>query len=67
MILAQLAQVPAERIAALSVAFIVFRVLHGLLYVGNRHGLRSLVWLGGFVCMATLMIMAMLRAAVPAA
>ena len=66
-ILAQLAQVPAERIAALSVAFIVFRVLHGLMYVGNRHGLRSLVWLGGFVCMVALMIMAMLRAGMPAA
>ena len=66
-ILAQFAQVPAERIAALSVAFIVFRVLHGLLYVGNRHGPRSLVWLGGFACMVALMIMALLRAAVPAA
>jgi uncharacterized MAPEG superfamily protein len=33
----------------------------------NRHGLRSLVWLGGFVCMVALMIMAMLRAGMPAA
>ena len=66
-ILAQLAQVPAERIAAVSVAFIVFRVLHGLLYVGNRHGLRSLAWLGGFASVVALMVMAMLRAAVPVA
>ena len=66
-ILAQLARVPDERIATLSVAFIVFRVVHGLMYVANRPALRSLAWVGGLACVVALMIMAMLRADVPAA
>jgi uncharacterized MAPEG superfamily protein len=65
-ILAQLAQVPAGRIAALSVAFVVLRVLHGLLYIGNRHAMRSAVWAGAFVCVLALLVLAMLRVATPA-
>jgi uncharacterized MAPEG superfamily protein len=63
-ILAQLAGVPAERIALLAVAFIVFRVLHGTIYIaGWQHTLRSLAWTGGFACVVGLVVMAALRVA----
>ncbi|GAB3379728.1 MAPEG family protein [Lysobacter fragariae] len=54
-ILAQLAGVPADRIALLAVLFVVFRVLHGLVYIaGWQHSLRSLVWFGAFACVVVL-------------
>ncbi|MFC5592853.1 MAPEG family protein [Lysobacter niastensis] len=65
-IMAQLAQVPAERIAVLSVAFVVLRVAYGLLYVGNRHLLRSLVWTLALACVLALLVMAMLGVATAA-
>ncbi|MGH8077013.1 MAG: MAPEG family protein [Lysobacter sp.] len=61
-ILAQLAGVPAERIAVLAVAFVLLRVLHGVFYVTNVHALRSLVWFGGFACVLVLLAQAALRA-----
>lgn len=61
-VLAQLAGVEAQTINALAVAFVVFRVLHGLLYVGDKPLLRSLAWLGGFACAAALIVLAALRA-----
>ncbi|MFC3551274.1 MAPEG family protein [Lysobacter cavernae] len=60
-ILAQLAGVAHERIAWLAVVFIVFRVLHGLLYIANQHMLRTLAWTGGFVCVLWLLAQAALR------
>lgn len=60
-VLAQLAGVAADRIAMVAVLFVVFRVLHGLVYVaGWKHSLRSLVWFGGFVCVIALLVMAAL-------
>ena len=61
--LAQLAGVPADRIAALSLAFVVFRIAHGLLYIGNRPTLRSAVWAGGFGCAMALLVMAIAQVA----
>lgn len=63
-VLAQLAGVAADRIALLAVLFVVFRVLHGLVYVaGWKHTLRSLAWFGGFICVAVLFVQAALQVA----
>lgn len=63
-ILAQLAGVAADRIALLAVLFVVFRVLHGLIYIaGWKHTLRSLAWLGGLTCVVILFVQAALRLA----
>lgn len=60
-ILAQLAGVPADRIAMLAVAFVVLRVLHGIFYIANAHALRSLAWFGAFACVLGLLAQAALR------
>lgn len=57
-LMAQLAQVDVMHITLASVAFIVFRVLHGVFYISNKHQLRSLMWLGGFVCVVFLVVRA---------
>ena len=62
-VLAQLAGVPAGRIAALAIAFVVLRALHGVFYLANQHSLRSAVWFGGFVCVLALLAQAALRIA----
>jgi uncharacterized MAPEG superfamily protein len=63
-VLAQLAGVAADRIALLAVLFVVFRVLHGLVYVvGWKHSLRSLAWFVAFVCVVALYVQAALRVA----
>ena len=63
-VLAQLAGVPADRIAWLAVAFVGFRVLHGIIYIaGWSHTLRSLAWAGGFACVVSLVALASLRVA----
>lgn len=60
-ILAQLAGVAADRIGLLAVLFIVFRVLHGLVYVAGWHStLRSLAWAAGFACVLALFVQAAL-------
>jgi uncharacterized MAPEG superfamily protein len=38
----------------LAIAFVVTRVLHGVLYVANLAPLRSLVWFVGVVCVVSL-------------
>lgn len=63
-ILAQLAGVAADRIALLAILFVVFRILHGLIYVaGWQHWLRSLVWTAAFVCVVILFVQAALQVA----
>ena len=61
-VMAQLAGVPAQTVSTLAIAFVVFRVAHGLAYLANRHGARSLVWFGGIACVAALLSLAALRA-----
>ena len=41
-----------------AIAFVVFRVLHGVLYVGDKPLPRSLAWLGGFACSVALIVLA---------
>jgi len=60
-VLAQLAGVPADRIALLAIIFVALRVLHGVFYITNVHALRSLVWFGAFACVFALLAQAALR------
>jgi uncharacterized MAPEG superfamily protein len=60
-LMAQAAGVDPDRIGTLAVTFIVLRVLHGVFYLAGRGTLRSLAWLGGIACVATLMVQAALR------
>ncbi|MFZ5636398.1 MAG: MAPEG family protein [Pseudomonadota bacterium] len=62
-LMAQLAGVDPGRISMLAAAFVVFRILHGVFYLANAHALRSLSWLLGIVCVATLMVQAALGVA----
>ena len=62
-LMAQAAGVPVPVIQMLSLAFVGFRILHGLFYLTAWHWLRSLAWLGGFVCVAWLMVAAATRIA----
>ena len=62
-LMAQLAGVDAQRIGWIAAAFVVFRLLHGVFYVGNKAPMRSLVWAGGIACVIALMVMAALRIA----
>ena len=55
-IIAQLAQVGEFTINILAGLFIVFRILHGVFYIRDIGALRSLVWLGGFLCVIGLFI-----------
>lgn len=62
-LLAQVAGVEETRIAALAVIFIVFRVVHGLVYIaGVPSMLRSLAWAAAFACVVALLVMAALSA-----
>lgn len=60
-LMAQLAGVAHATITWLALAFVLARVLHGLFYVINLSGARSLAWLVGMACVVTLLVMAALR------
>lgn len=62
-LMAQFAGVDPGRIGVLGMAFVGFRVLHGVFYLTGAHWLRSLVWTGGFACVLALMAQAALRLA----
>ncbi|MBS0226075.1 MAG: MAPEG family protein [Proteobacteria bacterium] len=62
-LMAQFAGVGHDTITGLAIGFVVFRVLHGVFYVGNRHQLRSLSWFLGLFCVLGLMGMAIARVA----
>lgn len=61
-VLAQLAGVEPDRIAWLSVVFILARILHGAFYLLDRATLRSLAWTVGFACVVALLVLAALGA-----
>jgi len=42
------------RIDALAIAFVVLRVIYGLLYIADRATLRSVVWAGAMGCTVAL-------------
>jgi len=60
-ITAHLAGVPSVRISALAVVFVVFRVLYSFCYIWDKSSLRSLMWFGGFFCVVSLFIQAILH------
>ena len=62
-LMAQLAGVDPGRIGVLAVAFVAFRLLHGVLYLAGMHWLRTLAWTGGFACVLALLVQAALRIA----
>ncbi|RZA18769.1 MAG: hypothetical protein EOP93_10410 [Lysobacteraceae bacterium] len=62
-LMAQFAGVDVARISMLAMAFVAFRILHGIFYLTAIHRLRSLAWLGGFACVAALMVSAALKIA----
>ena len=55
-LMAQFAGVDPDHVNLLAVAFIGFRVLHGVFYLANQATLRSLAWSGGFVCVLWLLV-----------
>lgn len=60
-LMAQAAGVDPSRISLLAMAFVGFRILHGIFYLTAIHRLRSLVWVGGFACVVVLMAQAALK------
>lgn len=63
-VLAQLAGVAADRIAWLAILFVVFRVLHGLIYISGWQSLvRSLIWTAALVCVVVLFVQAAVQVA----
>lgn len=57
-IIAHLCNAPQPTVDALALTFIAARVVYGLCYVADLAGLRSLVWLLGFTCVAGLFVTA---------
>lgn len=62
-LMAQLADVPAETVTPLAITFVVARVLHGVFYLADKQSLRSLIWLVGMLCAVALMVLAAMRVA----
>ena len=62
-LLAQSAGVDPGRIALLALAFVGFRILHGVFYLADKQSLRSLVGLLGMLCAVALMVLAAMRVA----
>ena len=60
-LMAQVAGVDAAQVSWLAIAFVVLRLLHGILYLANKALLRSLVWAGGLACVIALMVQAIVR------
>ncbi len=61
--MAQLAGVEPATIALLALVFVALRVLHGVLYLADVATARSLVWLGGYGCVLSLLALAAIRVA----
>lgn len=60
-LMAQFAGVAPGRIGLFAMAFVAFRILHGVFYLSGHHYVRSLVWFGGFFCVIALMAQAAVR------
>ena len=57
-LMAQFAQVDGQRIIWLAMAFVAFRILHGVFYITDMHYFRSLVWFGGLASVISMMLSA---------
>jgi uncharacterized MAPEG superfamily protein len=47
----------AQRVAQLSIAFVVARVLYGVVYIANFPRTRSLVWFSGLACVVAILLL----------
>ena len=56
------AQADMQRVAMLSIAFVVARFVYGLVYLWDVAVVRSLVWFAGLACATALVILAVLAA-----
>jgi len=59
--MAQFAGVDPSQANLLAMAFIGFRILHGVFYIAAKAAIRSLVWMGGLACTVALMVLAALE------
>jgi uncharacterized MAPEG superfamily protein len=55
-VIAELALAPRMHVDGLAVAFVLFRLLHGALYVADKPMLRSYAWKLGILCVIALFI-----------
>lgn len=62
-LMAQFAGVDPQRVTWLAIAFVAFRIMHGVLYIANLARWRSLVWTGGYACVVALMVQAIMKVA----
>ena len=53
------AQADMQRVAILSVAFVMARVAYGLVYIANVAVMRSLVWFFGLACVFAIFLTAL--------
>lgn len=60
-LMAQVVDVDPHHVNLLAMAFIGFRILHGVFYLAAIPLMRSLVWMGGFACAVALMVLAALK------
>ena len=60
-LMAQFTGIDPTRVGLLAMAFVAFRILHGVFYLSGHHYVRSLVWFAGFFCVVALMVQAALR------
>lgn len=60
-LMAQFAGVDPGQANLLAMAFIGFRILHGVFYIAAKAAIRSLVWMGGLACTVALMVLAALK------
>jgi len=60
-LMAQFAGVDPSHANLLAMAFIGFRILHGVFYIAAKAAIRSLVWMGGLACTVALMVLAALK------
>ena len=60
-LMAQFAGVDPGHANLLAMAFIGFRILHGVFYIAAKAAIRSLVWMGGLACTVALMVLAALK------
>lgn len=57
-IIAQQLAAPQGTVDMLAIAFVVLRVLYGVLYLADQHTLRSLVWVGALACTVAIFVVA---------
>lgn len=55
-LVAQFVHAPQGRIDLLAIAFIVLRLVYGVLYIADKALLRSTVWALGFACVVGLFV-----------